>query len=106
MSIAVMWTRRIGITLLLAAAAWAQEGGPTISGSVPNGTVGVAYSATLTWNGGENASWGISAGSLPPGLGLTSQGGSATISGIPNTAGTYSFTVRATENIETALISA
>jgi len=57
-----------------------------------------AYSYTLGASGGSGAGyiWSITAGSLPPGLSLSTVGspGSGLISGTPTTAGTYPFTVQ------------
>jgi YVTN family beta-propeller protein len=65
---------------------------PTITnGPPPNGTVGAAYSFTYTSTGSPTFS--VTAGSLPPGLSLSSAG---VISGTPTTAGTFSGTVTAT----------
>lgn len=66
---------------------------PTITtASLPQGTVGQQYSATLTATGGTPPySWGVT-GQLPPGLSLFSNG---TISGTPTSNGTYTFTVSA-----------
>jgi hypothetical protein len=61
--------------------------------SLPRGTVGDAYSQTLTATGGAypTYAWSLAAGSsLPPGLTLSAGG---VISGTPTTAGTFSFTV-------------
>ena len=72
------------------------QGGYSISGTVPNGTVGVAYSASLTVNPLTLATWSISAGTFPPGL--TPPSGSSMaglMGGTPTTAGIYSFTVQA-----------
>ena len=53
--------------------------------SLTNGTVGVAYSQTLTANGGTTPyTWTIASGSLPAGLTLSASG---VISGTPTTAG-------------------
>jgi hypothetical protein len=53
--------------------------------SLPNGTVGEAYSQTLAATGGTAPySWTITSGILPAGLSLSSSG---VISGIPTTAG-------------------
>jgi hypothetical protein len=61
--------------------------------SLPSGTVGKAYNATLQASGGTQPySWSIAAGSLPAGLSLEG----ATISGTPAEAGTSSFTVQVT----------
>ncbi|WP_421118270.1 putative Ig domain-containing protein [Aquihabitans daechungensis] len=62
--------------------------------SVPNGTVGVAYSATIDAPGGDGTLfWEISAGALPDGLFL----GDGTISGTPSKGGSFTFTVRVTD---------
>ena len=68
--------------------------------SLPGGTVGQAYSQSVTATGGTTAySWSIVSGSLPPGLSLSPTGTpSATISGTPTTAGTYNFTVQVTDS--------
>jgi len=61
--------------------------------SLPGGTVGSAYSATLGATGGTIPyTWSISAGTLPAGLNLTASSG--VISGTPTSAGNSSFTVR------------
>jgi len=66
--------------------------------SLPNGVVGMAYSAQL--EGSNVASWSIASGSLPDGLSLSSGGA---ITGTPTTAGTSSFTIQAaTEMSSTA----
>lgn len=71
---------------------------PTITtASLPGGTVGVAYSQTLAVTGGIGSiTWSTVSGSLPAGLSLNSSTGE--ISGTPTTAGTASFTVRATDS--------
>ena len=67
--------------------------------SLPNGAVGQQYSATINVNGAAApASWGVSAGALPPGLAISGNRGSASISGTPNAAGAYSFKVQAVES--------
>ena len=70
--------------------------------SLPAGTPGVSYTATLNvaGTGGKGMSWKVVSGSLPPGVSLAqdpaggSSGGQTTISGTPTTAGTYTFTVK------------
>lgn len=62
--------------------------------SLPDGTVGVAYSAMLSGSGGTGLTWSVSNGSLPDGLGLNAQSGA--IAGTPTTAGASSFTVQLT----------
>jgi hypothetical protein len=61
--------------------------------SLPAGTVGTAYSSTLTATGGTTPfSWSVSVGSLPPGL--TLNGPSGAIAGAPTQSGTSNFTVQ------------
>ena len=63
--------------------------------SLPNGVVSSAYSQTLASSGGAGTiTWSISAGSLPTSLTLTG----STISGTPSAAGTFNFTVKATDS--------
>ena len=62
---------------------------------LPDATVGVAYSRTLTAVGGSpEFAWLIESGSLPPGLSLAQTG---SISGTPATAGTFNFVVKVTD---------
>ena len=57
----------------------------------PAGQVGVAYTDTLTAAGGTPPyTWSVNAGSLPPGITLTSAG---VLAGTPTAAGSYAFTV-------------
>lgn len=78
---------------LVAAAKWVAgkvRPRPTITSTVlPNGTVGQAYTATLTTADHRAGTWSISSGSLPGGLTLSAN----TISGLPTTAGSYPFTL-------------
>ena len=75
--------------------------------SLPSGTVGTAYSATLQATGGTTPySWSVSSGSLPAGLTLNASSGA--ISGTPTASGTSSFTVKVTDassNTATASLS-
>lgn len=58
--------------------------------SLPAGTAGVAYSATVAASGGTTPyAWSVSAGALPTGLSLNAATGA--ISGTPTTAGTSTF---------------
>ncbi len=68
---------------------------PTITtASLPGGTVGESYSATLQASGGETPyTWAVAGGSLPAGLSLSTAG---VISGTPTTAQSRTFTVRVT----------
>ncbi|HXM98089.1 MAG TPA: Ig domain-containing protein, partial [Candidatus Dormibacteraeota bacterium] len=65
---------------------------PSVTSTAPPaGTVGVAYTTSLTaTNGTQPYSWSITAGTLPAGLTLSGN----TISGTPTTAGTSNFTVQ------------
>ncbi len=63
--------------------------------SLTGGTEGVAYSTNLSTNNDQGTvEYSVVSGSLPGGLSLASNG---TLSGTPTTAGTYNFTVRATD---------
>jgi hypothetical protein len=72
--------------------------GPSITTvSLPDGSVGSDYSAALEATGGVgNFQWSLSAGQLPPGLSLAASG---TITGVPTTAGNFSFTVKVISGI-------
>ncbi len=64
--------------------------------SLPNATVGAAYSAALGVSGGTPPySWTITSGALPAGLALSSSGA---ISGTPSAAGPVSFGVQVTDS--------
>jgi len=66
--------------------------------SLPNGTVGTAYSQTLAATGGTTPyTWAISSGSLPAGLSLAASTGA--ITGTPTASGTSNFTARVTDNV-------
>ena len=72
--------------------------------SLSGGTLGVAYSATLAASGGTPPyMWSIASGSLPGGLSLTTATGA--ITGTPTAAGTFSFTVQATDSANPVLTS-
>ena len=88
---------------LLPALITCADGGPTTPSftdvqvttvALPDGGVGVVYSAALSATGGTGShAWSIDSGTLPSGLTL-SVGGA--IGGTPTTPGTSSFAVRAT----------
>ena len=64
--------------------------------SLPGGTVGSAYSKSITASGGTGPyTFARSSGTLPAGLTLTSGG---VLSGTPTTASTYNFSVTATDS--------
>ncbi|MCI0402620.1 MAG: Ig domain-containing protein [Acidobacteria bacterium] len=71
---------------------------PTIlTGNLPDGTVGVAYSVTLQVFGGTAPlTFSVSAGTLPAGLSLNTATGA--ISGTPTLAQTQMFTLRVQDN--------
>lgn len=62
--------------------------------TLQGGKVGEAYSQTLAATGTTPITWSIDSGSLPAGLSLSGD----TISGTPTTAGTFTFTVKATNS--------
>ena len=70
---------------------------PSITSStLPDATVGVAYTQSLAATGGNGATtWSLDSGSLPTGLGLSSAG---VISGTPSAVATATFTVRAADS--------
>jgi len=63
-----------------------------ITPSLPEGNIGMAYSAILTAAGATPITWSIDSGSLPDGLSLSNGGA---ISGTPTKAGLFNFTVKA-----------
>jgi hypothetical protein len=64
--------------------------------SLPELAAGQDYGAQLTSTGGvAPVTWSVPAGSLPPGLSLDP--GSGVLSGVPAQAGTYDFTVQASD---------
>ncbi len=99
---------RFTLTILaiisFSASAWSQCGGggsPSVTtSSLPNGSVGTAYSAQLSGSGGTPPyTWSISQGALPPGLTIASLSSTTgQISGTPTTGGTFTFRVRATNS--------
>ncbi len=65
--------------------------------TLPNGTVGMAYSANVAGTTSTPPiTWSVTGGSLPPGLTMATDG---TISGAPATQGTFTFTVTATDAV-------
>ena len=71
--------------------------------SLPGGSVGTAYSATLEATGGAQPyTWSVSSGTLPSGLSLNSSSG--IISGTPTASGSSSFTVQVADSESPAVI--
>jgi hypothetical protein len=62
-------------------------------------TVGVAFSSTFVASG-DTVMWSVASGSLPPGLALNATTGA--YAGTPTTAGSFSFTIAATNNFGVA----
>jgi len=67
-------------------------------GLLPDGVIGTAYARTIDATGGTAPyAWSLLSGTLPDGLTFGSDG---TLSGSPTTAGTYNFTLQATDAAE------
>jgi uncharacterized repeat protein (TIGR03803 family) len=76
----------------------------TTSPTLPNGQVSGSYSQTLAAaDGTPPYTWTVTAGSLPPGLSLSSAG---VISGTPTQSGNYSFTIQALDSEVPAVTAA
>ncbi len=67
--------------------------------TLPGGTVGLAYSQTVTASGGSPSySFLVTSGALPPGLSLSGATASTiNVAGTPTTGGSFSFTITATD---------
>jgi hypothetical protein len=63
--------------------------------SLPEASVGSAYSTSFAASGAGSKTWSVASGSLPSGLSLASNG---VLSGTPQTAGNASFTVKVAAN--------
>jgi large repetitive protein len=69
----------------------------TLTGTLPAGVAGSSYSQTLmASNGTPPYVFAISVGALPPGLSLNSSTGA--ITGVPTTAGSYTFAAQVTDS--------
>lgn len=67
-----------------------------VTTSVPDGDVGVAYTATLSVAGGSGAhTWTVASGELPPGIALDAGAtpAEAILAGVPVTGGAYEFSI-------------
>jgi len=65
--------------------------------SIPAGTIGVPYNASLVATGGQSPyQWSIVSGSLPPGLQLSASDGG--LSGAITKSGSFAFSVRVTDS--------
>lgn len=75
-------------------------GGPQpvpVASALKGGTIGVAYTLTFTAQGGVPPdTFTVTLGALPTGLGMSSSG---SVTGTPTVAGTFSFTIRATDSL-------
>jgi hypothetical protein len=69
---------------------------PVISGDFGSGTTGVGYSSSISASNNPT-SWSVGSG-LPPGLSASASGSTLTVSGTPTAAGTYSFSVTASND--------
>ena len=73
-----------------------------VANSPPNGNIGGPYDAVLTAAGGKAPyTWTVAAGALPTGLTLAPSTG--TITGTPNTTGSFTFTMQVTDSSAPAL---
>lgn len=70
-----------------------------VTPTLPSGTVGTDYTATVEATGPGPITFAVSAGSLPPGIVFDETTG--VLSGTPTTAGSYTFTVTATNQYGT-----
>ncbi len=71
---------------------------PTITTTALSGTVSIGsqYSQVINASGSVPITWSVNSGTLPTGLSLNTASG--VISGTPTAAGSYSFTIRATND--------
>ncbi len=71
-----------------------------VTAALPDASVGSSYQQLVTTNGGSQAGhvWAVSAGSLPPGLALTSAGLGAFVHGTPTILGSFHFTLHVTDS--------
>jgi hypothetical protein len=77
---------------------------PTVTTlTLPNGSIGIAYSQQLTYTGGTGGppTWAVASGTLPAGLTLNTITG--VLSGKPTTLGTYNFSITVTVGTQTSV---
>ena len=77
--------------------------------SLPNGVISTSYNQTLTQSGGPSSgvTWTILSGTLPAGLGISSNtNGTGAISGTPTATGTSNFTIQASYTSGSSTITA
>jgi tetratricopeptide (TPR) repeat protein len=93
-------TKSVTTTLSISVAAVAPL--LAVRNSLPNGNIGGPYDAVLTAIGGKAPyTWTVAAGALPAGLTLAPSTG--TITGTPNTAESFTFTMQVTDSNAPAL---
>ncbi|MFM8349829.1 MAG: putative Ig domain-containing protein [Actinomycetales bacterium] len=103
------WPNRLSLTVLATATSLAIAtvpaqgvGGLDVENrSLGFGTAGYAYpteDVSATGTGTTPYTWSVTAGALPPGLGLTTVSEKARISGTPTTTGTYTFTLQVADS--------
>lgn len=68
-----------------------------MTSSLASGVIGSSYSAVLSATGAAPITWSVTAGTLPSGLSLNGESGA--ITGVPTTAGTSAFTVKAKNSV-------
>jgi hypothetical protein len=90
-------------TIVIAAAPTPPSGCPALTlspATINNGIVGVPLSQTFIASGGTAPyTYGVISGALPTGVIKTAVGGLGLISGTPTVAGSYSFSIRATDSL-------
>jgi GH18 family chitinase len=87
-------------TLAINMVVTAQAPSITTASPLASGTVGTAYSQTITASGTAPITWTVTSGSLPGGLALNSSTG--VISGTPSQSGAFTFTIQAANSAGTA----
>lgn len=86
--------------LMVSSSALCQQGFVISTTSLPPGSVGQQYGATVVSNGSKGTTWSISGGSLPQGLSIAAgPGASTSITGTPTAGagGVSNFTVHASD---------